>query len=58
MGNVTIGNPQFFLSQVFRLVRESIEAQKYLFLNTIREIIIVDSGCIRDYLYDITDLLS
>lgn len=57
MGNATIGNPQFFLSKVFDQARESQVAQKYLFLNTIREIIIADSRCISEYMYDITELL-
>jgi len=57
MGNATIGNPQFFLSKVFNLASESQVAQKYLFLNTIREIIIADSRCITDFMFDITELL-
>lgn len=47
MGNVTIGKSDFFLSKVFELVQNSQEAQKYLFLNTIREIIIADSNCLQ-----------
>ena len=46
MGNVTIGRSDIFLGRVFELVRTSPEAQKYLFLNTIREIIIADSHCL------------
>jgi len=57
MGNVTIGNPEFFLGRVFELVRNSQEAQKYLFLNTIREIIIADSRCLEDYMFELTELL-
>lgn len=51
MGNVTIGNPNHFLDQVFNLVANSQDAQKYLFLNTIREIIIADSQCLAEYAF-------
>ena len=57
MGNVTIGNPDFFLSKVFEFVRNSEVAQKYLFLNTIRAIIIADSKCLVAFMMDLTDLL-
>ena len=57
MGNVSIGNPEFFLPQVFQLVNNSEEAQKNLFLNTIREIIIVDSHCLKDYMMELDQLL-
>ncbi len=57
MGNVTIGNPNHFLSQVFGLVQSSQEAQKYLFLNTIREIIIADSKCLETYIDELINLL-
>lgn len=58
MGNVTIGNPDFFLDQVFTLINNSQETQKQLFLNTIREIIIVDSHCLENFLFQLTELLS
>lgn len=57
MGNVTIGNPEFFLSKVFQQVSESPEAQKYLFLNTIREIIIADSKCLDEFLTELINML-
>ena len=47
LGNVAIGNPNFFLDKVFSLVKQSKDAQKYLFLNTIREIIVHDSSCLE-----------
>lgn len=53
MGNVTIGNPNHFLGQVFGLINQSQEAQKYLFLNTLREIIIADIKCLQSYLMDL-----
>lgn len=57
MGNVAIGNPEFFLPKVFELVNNSQEAQKNLFLNTIREIIIVDSHCLQEYTFTLNELL-
>ena len=57
MGNVSIGNPEYFLPKVFELVNNSQEAQKNLFLNTIREIIIVDSKCLKEYTFDLNTLL-
>ena len=57
MGNVTIGNPNHFLEQVFQLVANSQDAQKYLFLNTIREIVIADSECLKDYILNLNELL-
>lgn len=38
-------------------MQTSPEAQKYLFLNTIREIIIEDSHCLQEYILDLTELL-
>ena len=40
LGNISIGNPDFFLQRVFALVDKSHVQEKYLYLNTIREIII------------------
>ena len=57
LGNVAIGNPNFFLSKVFTLVDQSKDSQKYLFLNTIREIIIHDSQCLSAYLDKLIELL-
>jgi len=57
MGNVTIGNPNHFLALVFGLVSSSQEDQKYLFLNTIREIIKADSKCLQSYMMELTELL-
>ena len=57
LGNVAIGNPDFFLAKVFSLVAQSKDAQKHLFLNTIREIIIHDSGCLAQYIDQLSDLL-
>jgi len=57
LGNVAIGNPDFFLDKVFNLVDQSKDAQKYLFLNTIREIIIHDCNCLQMYIGQLSDLL-
>ena len=40
LGNLSIGNPDFFLQKVFALVDKSQFQEKYLYLNTIREIVI------------------
>ena len=50
LGKITIGNPKFYLDKVFELVTKSEAKQKYLFLNTLREIILNDSACLKDYL--------
>ena len=39
------------------MVGESDAKQKYLFLNTIREIVISDSACLSAYLGPLMDLL-
>lgn len=57
LGNVTVGNPGFFLDKVFEFVGNSKDDQKYLFLNTIREIIINDSKCLKSYIFELTNLL-
>jgi len=44
---LTIGNAAFFLDKVLSLVKNSSAQKKYLFLNTIREIIIHNSVCLR-----------
>lgn len=56
LGNVTIGNPDFFLDKVFALVQQSQE-KKYLFLNTLREIIIENPECLMMYLERVLELL-
>jgi len=57
LGNISVGNPQFFLDKVFALVDKSQDQQKYLFLNTIREIIMHDSKCLEMYVDQLLDLL-
>lgn len=57
LGNVTVGNPKYFLDKVFEFVSKSKDDQKYLFLNTIREIIINDSKSLKPYILELTNLL-
>ena len=56
LGNVSVGNPGY-LDKVFELVDKSKDDQKYLFLNTIREIIIHNAGCLEAYNFQLTSLL-
>lgn len=57
LGNVSVGNPGFFLDKVFALIVKSEDSHKYLFLNSIREIIIHDSKCLIDYILELSELL-
>lgn len=57
LGDLTIGSPQFFSEKVFGLVQLSDDRQKYLFINTIREIIIADSKCLQAYTSELLTLL-
>lgn len=56
LGNVTVGNPGAFLDQVFDLVVSS-QGKKYLFMNTLREIIIENPKCLHMHLDRALDLL-
>lgn len=53
LGNVSVGNPGFFLDKVFDLIVKSEDSHKYLFLNTIREIIINDSKCLKEHILEL-----
>ncbi len=57
LGKITIGSPKFFLDKVVELVTKSEPKKKYLFLNTIREIILNDSDGLKDYITPMQDLL-
>lgn len=57
LGNISVGNTNFFLEKVFTLVDKSEHQEKYLFLNTIREIIIHNSKCLKPYLHKLLPLL-
>jgi hypothetical protein len=56
LGNISIGNTDYFLERVFALVDKSQHQEKYLFLNTIREIIIHNSRCLQQYLHRLLPL--
>ena len=57
LGNISIGNPDFFLQRVFALVDKSHYQEKYLYLNTIREIIIHNPNSLQLYLSKLLPLL-
>lgn len=57
LGNISVGNPDFFLEKVFNLVDAAESGQKYLFLNTIREIIIHNPKCLRPFINKLLPLL-
>lgn len=57
LGNLSIGNPDFFLPKVFDLVDKSNPQEKYLFLNTIREIIIHNPKCLAPFIHKLLPLL-
>ena len=55
LGNVTVGNPNAFLDQVFNLINSE-NTKKYLFLSTLREIIIENPKCLVMHLERVVDL--
>lgn len=57
IGNISVGNPDFFLSKVFSLMDAAESSQKYLFLNTIREIIINNSKSLAQFIEKLLPLL-
>lgn len=57
LGNLSVGNPEFFLEKVFRLVDAAEHHQKYLFLNTIREIIVHNPRCLKPFISKLLPLL-
>ncbi len=57
LGNISIGNADFFLQRVFDLVDKADPQEKYLFLNTIREIIIHNPKCLQLFLTKLLPLL-
>lgn len=50
LGSVSIGNTGFFLDKVFKLIQSSEPQEKYMFMSTIREIIINKPECLGDYI--------
>ncbi len=57
LGNLSVGNPDFFLEKVFKLVDAAQHHEKYLFLNTIREIIIHNPKCLKPFIAKLLPLL-
>jgi len=57
LGNLSVGNPDFFLEKVFKLVDAAQHNEKYLFLNTIREIIIHNPKCLKPFIFKLLPLL-
>lgn len=57
LGNISVGNPDFFLAKVFKLVDGAQHHEKYLFLNTIREIIIHNPKCLKPFISKLLTLL-
>jgi len=50
LGSVSIGNTGFFLDKVFKLIASCAPKEKYMFLSTIREIIINKPECLENYI--------
>ena len=50
LGSISIGNTGFFLDKVFGLIESSQAHQKYMFLSTLREIIINKPECLKNYI--------
>lgn len=57
LGNITIGNPHFFLQQVFQMIDQAEAKERYLFLHSIREITISKPECLSDQLDHVSKLL-
>src|SRR3569833_3099958 len=57
LGNISVGNADFFLEKVFTLVDQSQQQEKYLFLNTVKEIITHNPKCLQPYLGVLMPLL-
>jgi hypothetical protein len=57
LGNLSVGNPDFFLEKVFKLVDAAEHNEKYLFLNTIREIILHNPKCLKPFILKLLPLL-
>jgi hypothetical protein len=50
LGIISIGNTNFFLQKVFKLIEQSQDQQKYMFLSTVKEIIFIKPECLSQYL--------
>lgn len=56
LGGISIGNTEYFIPQVFDLINKSQQQQKYMYFNTIKEIIVNKPGCLKNYLADLMPL--
>ena len=56
LGIISIGNTNFFLQKVFEMIDKSPMAEKYMFLSTVREIIIIRPDCLDPYLQSLMPL--
>jgi len=50
LGSISIGNTEYFLEKVFKMIEKSAPHDKYMFLSTIREIIMNKPECLKNYI--------
>lgn len=50
LGSISIGNTDFFLDRVFKLIQDSDDAAKFMYMSTIREIITIKPECLQKYI--------
>lgn len=56
LGGISIGNTEFFIPKVFNLINKSEQQQKYMYFNTIKEIILNKPDCLKNYLKELMPL--
>ena len=56
LGGISIGNTSFFLDKVFTLISTSASQEKYMFLSTIKEIIVNKPECLKAYIKTLMEL--
>jgi hypothetical protein len=56
LGIISIGNTNFFLGKVFGMIDKSPVQEKYMFLSTVREIIMINPQCLTPYLKNLMPL--
>ena len=50
LGSISIGNTDFFLKAVFGYIESADEAEKFMYMSTIREIITIKPECLAGYI--------
>lgn len=50
LGSISIGNTGFFLDKVIKMIENSQPNEKYMFLSTLREIIMNKPDCLQNYI--------